>query len=85
MASSALMGQQLQPIYFPLLDDPVPPGVRNLQHCIEDAWSQGTYIAIRTAHLLNICLLKGFDEEGAEQLKGKLVGTSKWIGTAGEY
>jgi hypothetical protein len=26
----------------------------------------------------------GFDEEGAQQLKHKLVGTSKWIGTAGE-
>lgn len=28
---------------------------------------------------------KGFDEEGAGQLKGKLVGTTKWIGTAGEH
>lgn len=26
----------------------------------------------------------GFDQEGKQQLKGKLVGTSKWIGTTGE-
>lgn len=26
----------------------------------------------------------GYDPEGKEQLKGKLVGTSKWIGTTGE-
>ena len=30
-------------------------------------------------------LLKpGFDPDGAEQLKGKLVGHNKWIGTAGK-
>ena len=28
-------------------------------------------------------LKSGFDPDGAEQLKGKLVGHSKWIGTAG--
>jgi hypothetical protein len=26
----------------------------------------------------------GFDPDGAEQLKGKLVGHNKWIGTAGK-
>ena len=25
----------------------------------------------------------GFDEEGREQLKGKVLGTRKWIGTSG--
>jgi hypothetical protein len=29
-------------------------------------------------------LKSGFDPDGAEQLKGKLVGHSKWIGTAGK-
>lgn len=31
------------PIYFPLLDDPIPPGVRNLQSWIEQAWHEGKY------------------------------------------
>jgi hypothetical protein len=29
-------------------------------------------------------LKSGFDPDGAEQLKGKLVGHNKWIGTAGK-
>ncbi len=29
-------------------------------------------------------LKSGFDPDGAEQLKGKLVGYNKWIGTAGK-
>lgn len=64
MCCSALIAQTEQPLYFPLLDDPISPGVRNLQLWIEDAWS------------------KGFDKEGADQLKHKLFETSKWIGTA---
>lgn len=67
MSSSALMGQQSQPLYFPLLDDPLPPGVRNLQRWIEDAWAEG------------------YDDEGAQQLKHSLFGTTKWIGTAELY
>lgn len=42
MACAALMDQQAQPMYFPLLDTPTPPGVRHLQHWIEDAWAKGT-------------------------------------------
>lgn len=64
MACTALMDQQVQPMYFPALDHPTPPGVRNLQQWIEDAWTAG------------------FDKEGANDLKNKLVGTKKWIGTA---
>ncbi|KAH7889927.1 peptidase family C78-domain-containing protein [Phlebopus sp. FC_14] len=41
MACAALMDQQCQTLYFPLLDDPIPPGVRNLQEWIENAWDQG--------------------------------------------
>lgn len=41
MACSPLMSQTQQPLYFPLLDEPIPPGVRNLQLWIEDAWSKG--------------------------------------------
>ncbi|KAG9226060.1 hypothetical protein CCMSSC00406_0008722 [Pleurotus cornucopiae] len=41
MACAALMDQQLQPLYFPFLDSPISPGVRNLQRWIEDAWKDG--------------------------------------------
>jgi len=41
MACTALIDQQIQPLYFPLLDDPWPPGVRNLQRSIELAWQNG--------------------------------------------
>ncbi|KAG9040236.1 hypothetical protein FRB95_000165 [Tulasnella sp. JGI-2019a] len=69
MASTALVAQQQQQMYFPLIDgDPnCPPGVRNLQRWIEEAWSSG------------------YDKVGAEQLKHKLYGTSKWIGTGEIY
>lgn len=37
---------------------------------------------LRTA-CLNL-FKSGFDPDGAEELKGKLVGYNKWIGTAGK-
>ncbi|PCH38291.1 DUF1671-domain-containing protein [Wolfiporia cocos MD-104 SS10] len=67
MVCTALMVQQQQPMYYPLLDHPTPPGVRNLQACIEEAWA------------------KGYDEEGAKQLKCRLTGTGKYIGTGELY
>ncbi|KAF8580688.1 DUF1671-domain-containing protein [Ramaria rubella] len=67
MACAALATQSIQPLYFPLLDEPIPPGVRNLQCWIEDAWADG------------------FDREGADQLRHKLVGSKKWIGTGELY
>lgn len=44
------MDQQFQTLYFPLLDDPSPPGVRNLQRWLEDAWKQGS-TSTSTHHL----------------------------------
>ncbi|KAI0670529.1 peptidase family C78-domain-containing protein [Trametes maxima] len=41
MACVALMDQQQQPLYFPLLDAPKPPGIRNMQETIEEAWRNG--------------------------------------------
>ncbi|KIK98829.1 hypothetical protein PAXRUDRAFT_823439 [Paxillus rubicundulus Ve08.2h10] len=41
MACAALVDQQIESLYFPLLEDPLPPGVRNLQRWIETAWKQG--------------------------------------------
>ncbi|KAH9901238.1 peptidase family C78-domain-containing protein [Cubamyces lactineus] len=41
MACAALMDQQVQPMYFPLLDAPLAPGVRNLQKTLEEAWQKG--------------------------------------------
>jgi hypothetical protein len=43
MVCAALMDQTSQPLYFPLLDAPIGPGVRNLQTWIESAWQAGTY------------------------------------------
>ncbi|KAJ7470328.1 peptidase family C78-domain-containing protein [Mycena latifolia] len=41
MVCSSLMDQPFQPMYFPLLDHPTHPSVRNLQQWIEDAWKAG--------------------------------------------
>ncbi|EEB92565.1 hypothetical protein MPER_08904, partial [Moniliophthora perniciosa FA553] len=41
MACAALMNQTHQPLYFPLLDKPISPGIRNLQKWIEEAWKNG--------------------------------------------
>ncbi|KAH6918798.1 peptidase family C78-domain-containing protein [Coprinopsis sp. MPI-PUGE-AT-0042] len=41
MACACLMAHPLQPMYFPLLDTPTPPSIRNLQAWIEDAWNRG--------------------------------------------
>lgn len=41
MACAALMNQTFQPNYLPLLNEPISPGVRNLQAWIEDAWKAG--------------------------------------------
>lgn len=41
MACAALIDQPFQPLYFPLLDAPIDPGVRNLQTWIEMAWQSG--------------------------------------------
>lgn len=81
MACAALMDQQLQPMYFPLLDTPSTPGVRNLQILIERAWRDGKScsVALRFYSLSHT----GYDQEGAEDMKRDLVDSCKWIGTAG--
>jgi len=42
MACTPLVEQKVQPDYAALLNEPIPPGVRNLQLWIEDAWACGT-------------------------------------------
>lgn len=74
------MNQPLQPLYFPLLDAPISPSIRNLQVWIEAAWKAGKFFAFVLN--LSVDLRAGFDEEGANDLEN-LVGTNKWIGTAG--
>ncbi|KAF8906000.1 peptidase family C78-domain-containing protein [Gymnopilus junonius] len=41
MACTVLMNQRKQPLYPPLLDFPISPGIRNLQTWIEAAWKEG--------------------------------------------
>ncbi|KAI0637117.1 peptidase family C78-domain-containing protein [Trametes polyzona] len=41
MACAALMDQPRQPVYFTLLDSGAPPGIRNLQELLEEAWRNG--------------------------------------------
>ncbi|KAK0448281.1 peptidase family C78-domain-containing protein [Desarmillaria tabescens] len=41
MSCSSLMDQHLQSMYFPLLDSPISPSVRQLQLWLEVAWSSG--------------------------------------------
>lgn len=43
MACAALIAQTEQPLYYPQLDHPLPPGVHNLQRWIHDAWEDGKY------------------------------------------
>lgn len=81
MACAALMDQPIQPLYFCHLDDPLAPGVRNLQQWIEDAWKQGSLSILWL--LYPLILLVGYDAIGAKELGNKLVGTKKFIGTAG--
>ena len=82
MMCTALLSQQTRPEYHSLIiNNSRRPGVRNLQRLIKEAWDAGTYSdtgMFSLTHERNL----GFDQEGQQQLKD-LVGTSKWIGTAG--
>lgn len=80
MVCAVLMVQPFEPLYFPLIDEPIPPSIRNLQQWIEIAWDIGRHL-FRSLSMLPSELCSGFDPEGKTQLK-KLVGTRKWIGTA---
>ncbi len=80
------MSQGRQPLYFPLLDAPSPPGIRNLQKWIESAWKEGNLFFLVSRYRLRVCSLKillGFDPDGHKEMK-KLAGTRKWIGTVGK-
>lgn len=83
MACAGLMNQTQQPLYFPLLDSPLSPSVRNLQAWIEAAWKEGEcnrFLLSDSRH--TGITISGFDKEGEKELK-KLVNTKKWIGAAG--
>ena len=83
MACASLMNQRNQPMYFPLLDGILSPGVRNLQLLLEKAWQDGKAPNRWGTHYPSHRWSSGHDEDGAHQLKHKLVDTTKWIGTAG--
>lgn len=98
MACTALFAQQAQPHYATLLQQPPEaeksdpkclggPGVRNLQAWIEHAWELGrvSHANLLDASLTTLVFLStlGYDTQGANDLRHKLIGTRKWIGTAG--
>jgi hypothetical protein len=85
MLCATLMDQRMKPEYSSLLSSPTPPGVNNLKVWIEEAWKSGKYLREFTQVTCIDLLTSGFDPEGAEGLKGKLVGHKKWIGTAGRF
>jgi hypothetical protein len=84
MACTALMDQRSQETYFSLIDSKYPPGVRNLQALIEEAWKRGVSFSCLQSKCL-ITSYEGYDEEGAQEFNHKLRGTDKWIGTSGMY
>lgn len=46
MACAVLMVQPFEPMYFPLIDGPIPPGIQNLQKWIESAWEAGMRMSL---------------------------------------
>lgn len=83
MACIALMEQTAQPGYVKLLKKPIPPGVDNLQRWIEKAWDLGVFRGHDVIAGLTFSD-EGYDTQGADQLRRQLLGTRKWIGTAGK-
>jgi hypothetical protein len=83
MACSALYEQQVIPQYHTLLEQHGSPGIKNLQGLLENAWADGK----PSPHdqTKDSSYWAGFDEIGASQLKYKLRGTIKWIGTGELY
>lgn len=84
MACIALREQTVQPGYVKLLNRPIPPGVDNLQRWIENAWDLGAFCE-RDVIVGLIFGGEGYDAQGADQLRRQLLGTHKWIGTAGTW
>ncbi|EGN96104.1 hypothetical protein SERLA73DRAFT_185648 [Serpula lacrymans var. lacrymans S7.3] len=60
MACTALMDQQKQTLYSSLLEEPISPGVRNLQLWIEGAWQAGYDRAGAKDLKHNLCGTKKF-------------------------
>jgi len=86
MVCTALMDQHIQPMYFPLLDHPLPPSVRNLQKTVQAAWRDGEWMYHQYERVVTTfpCCV-GYDIDGAKDFKNKIIGTNKCIGTAGMF
>jgi hypothetical protein len=82
MLCAALMDQPTQAAYSLLISAQTPPSVNGLKVLIEEAWKHGKTIDYPHCNTLHT-FTSGFDPEGAEGFKGKLVGHKKWIGTTG--
>jgi len=81
MLCTGLMEQQQQPLYLLLLNASPSPSVRNLQLWIQSAWDDGK--TLYSSPLTKLDIKSGFDDIGRNELQDKIIGTSKWIGTAG--
>lgn len=81
MLCTGLMEQQHQPPYLSLLNASPSPSVRNLQLWIQSAWDDGK--TLYSSPLTKLDIKSGFDDIGRNELQDKIIGTSKWIGTAG--
>ncbi|KAF5358071.1 hypothetical protein D9756_001749 [Leucocoprinus leucothites] len=85
MLCTGLVEQEHQPLYFPLLDTSPTPSVRNLQSCIQIAWDDGKTPFIILLHSTRPSIVAGYDAVGRKELRSKIIGTNKWIGTAEIY
>jgi len=81
MLCTGLMEQQHQPLYLSLLNASPSPSVHNLQLWIQSAWDDGKPLS--SSPLTKFDIKSGFDDIGCNELQDKIIGTCKWIGTAG--
>ena len=64
------------------------PRVRTIQAWMKEAWDAGTWLKHlddeNVNRVFNSLKPTGYDPQGLKDFKGSIVGTKKWIGTAGQ-
>lgn len=84
MGLTALVSSQSS-MSAPLFNDG-KPGIRAIQKWMKEAWESGEdYLQENNPQTLtNPSLWTGYDPQGNKDFKGVIMGTKKWIGTAGQ-